>query len=55
MLIQGMPRDAAFEEAKRFHYRPTQNPHLLPFVEQHLDEWKARLAAEHLIAAKPSP
>ena len=47
MLIQRKLESEAFSEAKKFHYRPTQNPHLLPFVEQHLPEWKAQLQAEH--------
>ncbi len=52
MLVQGRDEAHAFAEAKQYHYRPSQNPHLLPFVEQHLGEWKAKLQAEHVVAEK---
>lgn len=52
MLIQGRSESEAFAEAGRFHYRPSQNHDLAPFVEQHLGEWKAKLEAEHLVPGK---
>ena len=54
MLVQGWSENDAFAEAKQFHYRPTQNPHLVPFVEQHLGEWKATLEAEHVVPLHPT-
>jgi protein tyrosine/serine phosphatase len=48
MLLQGKSEAEAFAEARRFHHRESQNPHLVPFIEQHLPEWKARLEAEHI-------
>lgn len=52
MLVQGRDEAQAFEEAKQFHFRPSQNPHLVPFVEQHLREWKAKLEAEHVVQGR---
>lgn len=52
MLVQGRDEAQAFAEAREFHYRPSQNPHLLPFIEQHLGEWKAKLEAEHVLPGR---
>jgi protein-tyrosine phosphatase len=49
MLVQGQSESEAFAEAGRFHYRASQNPSLVPFVVQHLSEWKAKLEAEHVV------
>jgi len=49
ILVEGMPRDQAFDEAKRYHHSPHSNPLLFPFVEQHLDQWKAQLQAEGIL------
>lgn len=47
ILYEGKTEQEAFEEARQFHFRPTQNPHLIPFFEQHFDEWKAELKSAH--------
>ena len=52
ILVEGMPRDDAFAEAKRYHHSPHSNPKLFPFVENHLAEWKARLEADGAVPAK---
>lgn len=48
MLIEGESKEAAFTEAEHYHHNPHSNPQLFPFVEKHLDQWKAQLQAEHL-------
>ncbi|HET6249544.1 MAG TPA: dual specificity protein phosphatase family protein [Tepidisphaeraceae bacterium] len=47
ILVQGKPQADAWAEARRFHHRDSQNPYLVPFIDEHLAEWKSRLAAEH--------
>jgi len=54
MLVQGWDEGAAFAEAGKFHYRPTQNPHLVPFVEEHIGQWKAKLVDEKFVPAQPT-
>jgi protein tyrosine/serine phosphatase len=48
MLLEGKSEADAFAEAREFHHRDSQNPYLVPFVEKHLAEWKAQLAAEKI-------
>jgi protein tyrosine/serine phosphatase len=49
MLYQGRSEADAFAEAEKYGHDPRRNPNLIPFVEQHLAEWKAQLSAEHLL------
>lgn len=49
MLMQGVSEADAFAEAERYGHDPKRNPILIPFVETHLAEWKAQLAAKHLL------
>jgi protein tyrosine/serine phosphatase len=51
MLVQGKSEAEAFAEAGKFHHRDSQNPHLVPFVEQHLPEWKKQLQADGIAPA----
>ena len=49
ILVEGHPPDAAFAEMEDYGHSPKHNPHLIPFIEGHLAEWKAQLAREHVI------
>jgi Dual specificity phosphatase, catalytic domain len=49
MLVQGKSEADAFAEAERYWLDPKRNPDLIPFVDEHLPEWKAELSAEHLL------
>jgi protein tyrosine/serine phosphatase len=49
MLVEGKSEAEAFAEAQRYGHDPTRNPNLIPFVEGHLAQWRAELAAEHLL------
>ena len=49
ILVEGRPQDAAFAEMSEYGHRPHSNPELIPFIKSHLLEWRARLAAEHII------
>ena len=49
MLMQGKSDAEAFAEAQKFHHSPHSNPLLIPFVENHLSQWKAQLAADHML------
>jgi protein tyrosine/serine phosphatase len=49
ILVEGMPEEEAFAEARRYGHDDHENPHLVPFIEQHLKEWKVALAEGHLI------
>jgi protein-tyrosine phosphatase len=48
MLVEGKSEEDAFAEAKRYGHRPHGNPKLIPFVENHLPEWKAELEKQHV-------
>jgi hypothetical protein len=43
ILVEGQPADKAFEEMRRYGHDPKHNPALIPFIEQHLAEWKQQL------------
>jgi len=47
ILIEGEAPDQAFTEMERYGHSPHSNPKLIPFIRQHLDEWKATLARDH--------
>jgi protein-tyrosine phosphatase len=49
MLVEGKSEEEAFAEAKRYGHRPHGNPKLIPFVENHLPEWKAELEKQHVV------
>ena len=49
MLVEGKTKAEAFAEAERYGHDPKRNPNLIPFVNSHLEEWKAQLAAEHVL------
>jgi protein tyrosine/serine phosphatase len=49
MLVEGKSEADAFAEAEKYGHDPKRNPSLIPFVRSHLAEWKAELAAEHLL------
>ncbi len=51
ILIEGKGNEEAFSEAKSYGHNPTDNPKLIPFVEEHLPEWKQALADEHVLPA----
>jgi len=49
MLVEGMPEARAFAEARSYGHNDRENPHLVPFIEEHLQEWKTALTERHLI------
>jgi protein tyrosine/serine phosphatase len=49
MLVEGKSEAEAFAEAERYGHDPRRNPNLIPFVEEHLEQWRAELAGEHLL------
>jgi protein-tyrosine phosphatase len=46
ILVEGKSNADAFAEAQLYG---RSNPKLIPFVEEHLPEWKQSLAREHVI------
>jgi protein tyrosine phosphatase (PTP) superfamily phosphohydrolase (DUF442 family) len=50
ILVEGRSEDAAFAEMGEYGHRPHSNPELIPFIKSHLPEWRAKLAAEHIIS-----
>ena len=49
ILVEGQPQDQAFAEARSYGHSDRENPLLVPFVKEHLAQWRAQLAAKHLI------
>jgi hypothetical protein len=49
MLVEGKSEADAFAEAEKYGHDPKRNPNLIPFVESHLADWKAKLTADHVI------
>jgi protein tyrosine/serine phosphatase len=50
ILVEGKPEDLAFAEARSYGHSDRDNPQLVPFVKEHLQQWRAALVAGHLIA-----
>lgn len=46
ILVEGKSPDEAFAEMKEYGHDPKHNPLLIPFIQQHLPEWKAQLARD---------
>jgi hypothetical protein len=43
ILVEGEEPEKAFDEMRRYGHDPKHNPMLIPFIQQHLAEWKAQL------------
>ncbi len=54
ILVNGMSEKEAFAEARSYGHDDRENPHLVPFVEEHLKEWRTALAEHHLIDPQPT-
>ena len=48
ILIEGMPQDQAFAEMRQYGHRPHGNPKLIPFIQEHLPQWRAELAKDRV-------
>lgn len=46
ILIEGESPDRAFAEMQRYGHNPHSNPKLIPFIREHLPEWKDQLARD---------
>lgn len=46
ILVQGEPPDEAFAEMRKYGHDPKHNPKLIPFILEHLPEWKRQLARD---------
>lgn len=44
ILVEGQPEAQAFEEMRRYGHDPKHNPGLIPFLQQHLADWKRQLS-----------
>lgn len=54
ILVEGKSPDEAFAEMERYGHEPKHNPLLIPFIRQHLDQWRTQLAAlESAPATRP--
>jgi len=51
ILVDGTAPAAAFAEMRCYGHDPVDNPHLIPFIESHLPQWRSQLAAEHIVNA----
>jgi protein tyrosine phosphatase (PTP) superfamily phosphohydrolase (DUF442 family) len=51
ILIEGKSPDEAFAEMKSYGHDPRHNPELIPFIQDHLPEWKEQLAQQHVLPA----
>lgn len=55
ILVDGASPQAAYSEMRCYGHDPQDNPHLIPFIETHLPQWRARLMAEHVIDSPQAP
>lgn len=46
ILVEGEPPDQAFAEMRKYGHDPKHNPKLIPFILEHLPEWKQQLARD---------
>jgi protein tyrosine/serine phosphatase len=44
ILVEGKDPEQAFAEMRRYGHDPRHNPALVPFIRQHLSQWKEQLA-----------
>lgn len=44
ILVEGEPPDRAFAEMRKYGHDPKHNPKLIPFIEEHLPQWRKQLA-----------
>ena len=49
ILVEGKPEDEAFAEARSYGHSNRDNPDLVPFVKQHLPQWRMELLEKHVI------
>jgi protein-tyrosine phosphatase len=49
ILVEGRPKAEAYAEMEKYGFSPSRNPDLLPFLEQHLDEWRQALGASGVL------
>ena len=49
ILVDGTLPQAAYAEMRCYGHDPQDNPHLIPFIDSHLRQWRAQLIAEHVI------
>lgn len=55
ILVEGEAPDEAFAEMRKYGHDPKHNPRLIPFIEEHLPEWRKQLARyEASVAGQPS-
>jgi protein tyrosine/serine phosphatase len=52
ILVDGMSEEKAFAEARSYGHSDRENPHLVPFIEEHLKEWKTELTKRHLVGSE---
>ncbi|HSZ56047.1 MAG TPA: dual specificity protein phosphatase family protein [Tepidisphaeraceae bacterium] len=50
ILVEGKSEEQAFAEARSYGHSDRENPELVPFLKEHLEQWRTQLAAKHLIA-----
>jgi hypothetical protein len=50
ILIEGKSEEEAFVEARSYGHSDRENPELVPFLKEHLPQWRSELAREHVIA-----
>jgi hypothetical protein len=55
ILVEGQTPEQAFAEMKDYGHDPKHNPLLIPFILQHLDQWKTQLAQLERTSAATHP
>jgi protein-tyrosine phosphatase len=49
ILVEGKSEDQAFAEARGYGHSDRENPLLVPFLKEHLPQWRGELVSRHLI------
>ena len=54
MLVEGKSQPEAYSELVHYGFNPKRNPTLLPFLDEHINEWAAALVEGKIIPHVPS-
>ncbi|HEX4124849.1 MAG TPA: tyrosine-protein phosphatase [Tepidisphaeraceae bacterium] len=53
ILIEGKPESQAFAEMEKYGFSPARNRKLIPFLKEHLEQWRQELSAIDKPPAEP--
>lgn len=54
ILVEGQPPEQAFAEMRQYGHDPKHNPRLIPFIREHLAQWKTELQQDEAALSSPN-